>query len=183
MSFWSVFFLEYLWIFDDGLLGGWLWFQISMKIFFGFISAHSSPQIWHCIEIIYYIKTLVLHLHVYLHLWCKFRLVTKGIRVIEDQREPVGSLALRGLLVVLDHVACRGTEELLDLVAPRDQRYVINLSKTEWLAITLHKPRLCMVIKKKFCLSPKPLFTYKYALSMFYSMVVVEQDMAILLFC
>ncbi len=104
----------------------------------------------------------------YTYIWCKFSLVTKGIRVIEDQRDPVGSLALRGLLVVLDHVACRGTEELQDLVAPRDQRYVINLSKTEWLAITLHEPRLCMIVKKEFCLSPKSLFTYKYALSMFY---------------
>ncbi len=85
----------------------------------------------------------------YTYIWCKFSLVTKGIRVIEDQRDPVGSLALRGLLVVLDHVACRGTEELQDLVAPRDQRYVINLSKTEWLAITLHEPRLCMIVKKK----------------------------------
>lgn len=61
----------------------------------------------------------------------KAKLVTRGIQVIEDQRVPVGSLALRGLLVVLDHVACRGTEELQDLVAPRDQRVknqVINTS-------------------------------------------------------
>lgn len=139
--------LKAKWVFDlysflniyDGLFCSCLWFQISMKsiLWLYLSSVYSLDLTLYCNELLYDDTTT--SFYVYLHFWCEFRLVTRGIRVTEDQRVPVGSLALRGLLVALDHVACRGTEELQDLVAPRDQRYVANLSKKEWLTITVFK--------------------------------------------